>query len=204
MWLSTHESEKIGVLVLYKSVLERLDLPSTLGDISHEMAHGFQESLEKGLGIIEDDLKNDQKWFKMFESRHNQKTKYTDAYKSSNVRYRAIPKEQDAWAMQLTAPHELNSVLEEYTDKLLIAEELGSFSDIKNQSTVSKWITRNLKEDTNPEDLIKEAEKMIHFPDVSSRIINFVSGKDRQSIIDSIKVEEEKKEKAYALLGITA
>jgi hypothetical protein len=203
MWLPTHEREKIGLLILYKSVLERLDLPSMLGDISHEIAHAFQESLEKEIGDPQKDLIDDQKWFKMFSTRHGQRTKYTDAYKSSNLRYRAIPKEQDAWGMQLTAPNELNKTLEEYADKLLADEGLGSYSDIKNQSTVSKWVTRNLKETTTPEDLIKEAEKMVHFPDVSSRIINFISGKDREAIIDAIKNAEDDRKKAESLLGIS-
>ncbi|MEI6042272.1 MAG: hypothetical protein WCQ00_01765 [bacterium] len=203
MWMPTYEPDKIGVLILYKSVLKNVDLPTAMSLVSHEISHGFQEFLTKT--VVEkmpEDLADDKEWFKVTADRFRHRSNYTEAYKASQLRYKALPPEKDAWAMQSAAYEELNRVSEQYANQVLMSEGLGSYSDIKKETTVSRWITRNLKEETTPEDLIKEAEKLTHVPEIAAKIVETVSGKDKEAIVEAVRDIDERRKKADLLLGL--
>ncbi|MBP6975064.1 MAG: hypothetical protein KBB54_03960 [Candidatus Pacebacteria bacterium] len=204
MWLASHESDRIGVLILYKTVIEKSNLNTILSDISHEMAHAFQESIRKGIVPDIDNFKNDQEWFNVYASRYDQgKSKYLDAFKSSRARYLAIPIERDAWAMQLTAYNEIDRASDQYADEVLAQAGLDTYSNIKKQSVLAKWIRRNLKEDTDPDSLVELARRST-FSSFVEQVESFVSGKNMNQIIPAIETIEEKRQKADELLGLAA
>jgi hypothetical protein len=185
-----------------------LKLPLSLGTIlsavSHEIAHAFQEATRKEIIPKSEDLKNDQDWFNVYSSRYSQgRSNFLDAYKSSQLRYRAIPIEQDAWGMQLVAPNELDKVSEQYSSGVLMKEGLGTYADMKKQTVLAKWTRRNLKEDTTPESLVELARKS-SFPSFTAQVEAFMSGRDINRVLLEIKKIEEERVKADELLGLSA
>lgn len=203
-WLPSHEPDTLGVLILYKSTLEQGNLSSALSVLSHEMAHGFQEFIGKQKDGVVEDFSKDREWFAAYQARHKEKTNYVDAYKASYSRYLAIPVEKDAWEMQLYAPDRLNSVADEYVDRVLAAEGMDSYSEIKRQMVVAKWVTRKLRETTDVDTLLQEARKVAeNFPDTAAHIISFILSRNNEDLESGVKDIEEKKRRADELLALS-
>lgn len=202
MWVSTHESNKVGVLFICKSEIEKASFTTVISTISHEMAHAFQEYLRKQ-EHPDDALQNDRNWLRIYNQRLGEKTSYTDAYKKSDYRYRIVPSEQDAWSMQLFAPERIDLVANEYANQILKTIGFDSYADFKEQTTISKWLRRKIGESKNINDLQQELENLgKNFSELASRISKIISGKNIDSILVEVEVIEGKIKTANEKLGL--